>query len=71
MNTWFLATDPLEDGWYWRKCSKTDSNPECIKVHNGIMIDAKPIDSHGVDWHLFENYDFQEYWFSGPIEVPK
>lgn len=70
MSNWFQSIVPLEDGWYWRKCSETDLAPECIKVHNGIMIDAEPIDSHGNDWHLFENVNFRNWLFNGPIEEP-
>lgn len=70
MDRWFQTTAPLSDGWYWRKCTPNDSDPDVIEVCNGVMIDTQPIDSYGGKWEIYENPEFSGWWFWGPIECP-
>lgn len=73
MSNWFISAAPLENGWYWRKdiedCS--DEDKHIIEVYNGLMYDTMPMTTYGAPLVIFENSDFQDYWFSGPIEIPE
>jgi len=69
MGNWQQTTEPLPDGWYWRKCRIDDSDPECIEVCNGIYVDTEPIDSYGGS-RVVELDAFSGWWWYGPLEVP-
>jgi len=68
--TWQQIDKPLPDGWYWRKCKIDDLDPECIEVCNGIMVDKRPRDSHGLEWEVYEHDEFTGFWWYGPLEIP-
>lgn len=68
---WFLSDCSLEDGWYWRRHYIGDMFPDIVEVRNGAILSKKPSMSYEGEFVVFENYDFQDYWFSGPIEVPE
>ena len=68
---WQRTETLLEDGWYWRKASMDDPEPDCVEVSNGVYEDKEPADSHGAEWRVVECDDFSDWWWYGPIEVPK
>jgi hypothetical protein len=70
MIKWQSNIATLEDGWYWRRINLNDLDAECIEVNDGWVIDSRPIDSHGIDWEIYEHQDFGLEWY-GPLEVPK
>ena len=67
---WMKTDQPLKDGWYWRKCKADDPDPDCVEVINGIIIDSRPIDSHGAKWEIYEHNYFGGWLWYGPLKIP-
>lgn len=68
---WFLSDCSLEDGWYWRRHYIEDMFPDIVEVCNGAILDKEPSGDYRGEYVVVKNYDFQDYWFSGPIKAPE
>jgi len=66
----FATSEPLDDGWYWRKIQDDDPTPGIVEVCNGWFSDTRPTDSYGAHWEVYESDDFKGWLWCGPIKPP-
>ncbi|NQS88818.1 hypothetical protein HQ584_03385 [Patescibacteria group bacterium] len=68
-SSWGTTKGPLQDGWYFWIPVLSSDDFECLEICNGVIIDTRPKDSHGVEWEQYEHTDYSGYWM-GPIKPP-
>lgn len=67
---WRKSEMPLEDGWYWRKCTADDPEPDIVEVSNGVIVDTQVMDSFGTRREVYEHEEFKGWLWYGPLEIP-